>query len=152
VTACPQPLRIPLIAEANPVHAVQIRFLTPTELKFDNRLADQPEFSILFGRARDRVSTLRTLYGPGPLPIDFRQSGERAAQVRLVRSRLRTESIERRSSRTGQVHPIGGFVGEADYEGEIGEFLPILHAAAWTGVGRQTVWGKGQIEVVAAEL
>ncbi len=25
----------------------------------------------------------------------------------------------RRSSRTGQVHPIGGFIGEAEYEGEL---------------------------------
>jgi hypothetical protein len=54
--------------------------------------------------------------------------------------------IERRSSRTGQVHPIGGFVGEAEYEGDLAEFVPYLHAARWTGVGRQTVWGKGEID------
>jgi hypothetical protein len=27
------------------------------------------------------------------------------------------------------------------------EFLPYLEAARWTGVGRQTVWGKGEIAV-----
>ncbi len=27
--------------------------------------------------------------------------------------------------------------------------IPVNRAAHWTGVGRQTVWGKGVIEVVA---
>ncbi len=56
-------------------------------------------------------------------------------------------SAERRSGRTGKTHPIGGFIGSADYEGELAEFLPFLEAARWTGVGRQTVWGKGEISV-----
>jgi hypothetical protein len=43
-------------------------------------------------------------------------------------------------------------VGEADYEGELGEFLPILRAAEYTGVGRQTVWGKGSIGVRPQKL
>jgi hypothetical protein len=40
---------------------------------------------------------------------------------------------------------LGGFVGEADYTGDLTEFLPYLRAAQWTGVGRQTTWGKGAI-------
>jgi hypothetical protein len=57
----------------------------------------------------------------------------------------------RRSSRTGQVHSLGGVVGEAEYQGELGEFLPYLEAGKWTGVGRHTVWGQGEVavEVVA---
>ena len=30
---------------------------------------------------------------------------------------------------------------------ELARFLPWLQAAQWTGVGRQTVWGKGHIVV-----
>ena len=33
------------------------------------------------------------------------------------------------------------------YRGDLAAFLPYLRAARWTGVGRQTVWGKGEIEV-----
>jgi hypothetical protein len=51
----------------------------------------------------------------------------------------------RRSGRTGQIHPLGGFVGEAEYEGDLTEFVPYLRAAHWTGVGRQTAWGKGAL-------
>ncbi len=104
-----------------PEHAARIRvqFLTPTELKS----RDLP--------SRDRFSTLRSLYGP-PRSIS-------------ISARGRT----RRSSRAGQTHPLGGFTGEAEYQaeydGDLDEFLPYLRAGQWTGVGRQTVWGNGEI-------
>jgi hypothetical protein len=125
---------------------VQVRFTTPTELKHGQLLATRPEFAVLFGRIRDRLSTLRALYGVGPLAIDFKTLGERAALVKLTALRLEFSEAERRSAKTGERHPLGGFVGEADYEGELGEFVPYLRAARWVGVGRQTVWGKGVIE------
>jgi hypothetical protein len=130
------------------VARLRVRFVTPTELKTEHQVADRPEFGILFGRLRDRISTLRALYGAGPLEIDFRAMGERAAAVRMTRCELRMHEVERLSSRTGQRHPLGGLVGEAEYEGELGEFLPYLRAGKWVGVGRQTVWGKGETEVI----
>jgi len=142
------PAVISLDCEASPVDRVRVGFLTPTELKADGRLAGQPEFPVLFGRLRDRLSTLRALYGGGPLAVDFRGLAERAAHVRMVASQLVWTHLERKSGRTGQVHPLGGFTGEAEYEGELAEFLPWLHAARWVGVGRQTVWGKGDLRVL----
>jgi hypothetical protein len=124
---------------------VRVEFLSPTELKYEGEIVRRPRFEILFGRVRDRVSTLRELYGPGPLEIDFAAMGKRAAAVEMTGCELRHVDIERRSSRTGQAHPIGGFTGWADYEGPLAEFLPFLEAARWTGVGRQAVWGKGEI-------
>jgi hypothetical protein len=127
----------------------RVRFVTPTELKAGHQVADRPEFGILFGRLRDRISTLRALYGAGPLEIDFHSMGDRAAAVRMIRCDLQRTEVDRLSSRTGQRHPLGWFVGEAEYEGELGEFLPYLRAGKWTGVGRQTVWGKGELEIEA---
>jgi CRISPR-associated endoribonuclease Cas6 len=127
---------------------LRVRFLTPTELKNSSDAAPE-NFSTLFARARDRVSTLRALYGVGPLEIDFRGMGERARSIRLTRSNLKRITAERRSSRTRQVHGVGGFVGEVDYAGQAAEFLPILEAARATGVGRHCVWGNGEI---AAEV
>lgn len=141
------PLELNLAPSAEPITRLRVRFLTPTELKSGQQLAGRPEFSILAARIRDRVSTLRELYGDGPLEIDFRAFGERAALVRMTRCDIRQVEIMRRSSRTGQVHPIGGFTGEAEYEGDLMEFVPYLAAAKWTGVGRQTVWGKGEISL-----
>jgi hypothetical protein len=139
------PAAVNLDRPADPVQRLRVRFLTPTELKSGQRVAEHPEFSILAARIRDRISTLRELYGEGPLTIDFRAFGQRAALVRMIRCDIKQVEVVRRSSRTGQVHPIGGFVGEAEYEGDLTEFVPFIRAARWTGVGRQTVWGKGEI-------
>ncbi|MBI1895665.1 MAG: CRISPR system precrRNA processing endoribonuclease RAMP protein Cas6 [Acidobacteria bacterium] len=143
----PEPLRLDLCPRGEAPRRIILRFLTPTELKAGGRLVERPDFEVLFSRVRDRISTLRALYGPGPLAIDFQAAAERARRIRLTRCDIAHVSLERRSSRTGQVHPLGGFTGEAEYEGDLAEFLPYLRAGQFTGVGRQTVWGKGQISV-----
>ena len=136
---------IDLAVEGAPARRVRVEFLSPTELKHEGRTVERPGFGILLARVRDRLSTLRTLYGEGPLEIDFAAMGARAAAVQMTGCELRREHAERRSRRTGQTHPLGGFTGWAEYEGELAEFLPYLEAARWTGVGRQAVWGKGEI-------
>ena len=136
-----EPFRLPLVRNGLTVSRLRVRFVTPTELKG----AETPEFGVLFARIRDRISTLRALYGPGPLEIDFKAMGERAATVSTTRCDLEHVDRERVSRRTGQRHSLGGFVGEVEYEGNLGEFVPYLEIARWTGVGRQTVWGKGEI-------
>jgi CRISPR-associated endoribonuclease Cas6 len=142
-----RPISIPLDANSAETRTLRVEFVTPTELKSGDQLVTRPDFDVLFARARDRVGTLRALYGPGPLEIDFRAMGERAAAIRMTRCELRQVEAERRSSRTGQVHGIGGFVGVAEYEGALSEFIPYLDAAQWTGIGRQCVWGKGELRV-----
>jgi hypothetical protein len=142
------PCTVTLTGDGIPVTHARVRFVTPTELKFQNTTAERPEFAILFARIRDRISALRAFYGPAPLDIDFRAMGERASRVELTRCELHNEHAKRRSSRTGQVHPLGGFTGEVEYRGDLAEFLPYLRAARWTGVGRQTVWGKGEIQLL----
>jgi len=152
--ADPVPMVLPLNALAlNPggraVERVCVQFVTPTELKAEGKIVREPQFGVLFARVRDRIHTLRSLYGEGPLALDFSAAGERACAVKLIHSDLRWESPERLSGRTGQTHSLGGFTGRAEYEGNLTEFIPYLRAASWTGVGRQTTWGKGQIEVTA---
>jgi hypothetical protein len=120
---------------------VRIHFRTATELKGVSR----PDFGPLFSRIRDRVSGLRALYGEGPLDIDFRAMGDRASKIAMTRCDLRQERSQRYSRTQRAPHPLGGFAGVAEYEGDLTEFIPYLEAARWTGVGRQTVWGKGEI-------
>ncbi|HYP15019.1 MAG TPA: CRISPR system precrRNA processing endoribonuclease RAMP protein Cas6 [Bryobacteraceae bacterium] len=126
---------------------IRIEFLTPTELRKEETVCEPPAFGFLFARLRDRVSNLRALYGAGPLPLEFAALGQRAREVTLAGGAVRPVDTLRTSRRTGQTHPIGGIVGVAEYEGALGEFLPYLRAAAWTGVGRHAVWGNGELRV-----
>lgn len=149
-----EPLSLSLDPEPEQLRRVLVRFLTPTELKGAENASPAalgegrgaPEFALLAARLRDRLSTLRALYGKGPLALDFLGFGERAAQVRMIRCDIHKVSAQRRSRRTGQSHSLGGFVGEAEYEGDLAEFLPYLRAGRFIGAGRQTVWGKGEID------
>jgi hypothetical protein len=134
-------LCLPLCAPDRQIERLRVRFLTPTELKG----AARPEFGVFMARIRDRVSTLRELYGDVPLAIDFKAFSERASFVSMTRCELARVAAERISRGTGQRHSLGGFTGFAEYEGELAEFAPYLEIARWTGVGRQTVWGKGEI-------
>ena len=148
--------REPSILDLNPlvepVHGVRVKFVAPTELKHGHQLASRPDFPILMSRVRDRLSTLSSLYGEGPLPLDFAAFGQRSEHVTMTGCELQQVAVSRISSRTGQRHSLGGFVGTAEYEGDLREFIPFLIAAQFTGVGRQTTWGKGEIEVQSRVL
>lgn len=135
-----------------PMEKLTIQFVTPTELKSEGDIVSQPEFPILFARVRDRVATLAALYGSEPLECDFTGLGRRATAIRMTRSEIQHQDRRRRSASTGLRHPLGGFTGEADYAGPLTEFAPWLMAAQFTGVGRQTVWGKGELRVRAQML
>ncbi|MEO8660637.1 MAG: CRISPR system precrRNA processing endoribonuclease RAMP protein Cas6 [Bryobacteraceae bacterium] len=139
-------IAVPL-APTSSLARLRLLFLTPTELKTQGETVAQPYFGPLFARIRDRVATLRALYGEGPLDLNFRLLAELAEQIQMTRCDIRHEDVERRSSRSGQRHPLGGFVGEAVYEGDLSPFLGWLRAAEFCGVGRQTVWGKGVVQI-----
>jgi hypothetical protein len=140
----------PLQMDLHPVQdfldRLRVEFRTPTELKSEGSIAQVPEFAVLFGRVRDRISALSSFYGQ-PLEFNFKAMGDRAKSIILVDYQLHWEQAQRRSSRTGQQHSLDGFVGWADYAGDLNEFVPWLKAGYWSGVGRQTVWGKGEITV-----
>lgn len=121
---------------------ISVEFLTPTELKHEGELVQEPVFPVLFARIRERICALARFYNGTNLDVDLTTE---ASQISLAHSSLVHHKAQRRSSRTGQIHPLGGFTGDAVYEGHLGPFLPWLEAAYWTGVGRQTVWGKGAI-------
>jgi hypothetical protein len=146
ISGAVEPLSLDLTPAADSSHRIRVDFLTPTELKHEHKIASRPEFPILFGRIRDRVATLSRLYGAVALDIDFQGSNERAAAVKMTACHVGRQETQRRSTRTGQAHSIGGFVGVAEYEGDLAEFLPYLEVGRWVGVGRQSVWGKGEIK------
>ncbi len=126
---------------------VTIRFLTPTFLRADGEVVRQPEFHHVLKRLRDRINTLNTFFGDGPLAVDFRELGERAEKVRTVSAWIDWVARFRTSSKTRQRHELSGFVGETTYEGDLTEFLPWLALGELVHVGKHTAWGNGMYEV-----
>jgi CRISPR-associated endoribonuclease Cas6 len=126
---------------------VQVQFLTPTELKHAGQLVKEPRFSVLWARLRDRLAALRLLYGDGGRWEDMSSLNALAEEIQIVTQQLHWIDLERKSSRTRQTHPLGGFVGTVEYQGELTSFHSWLRSASWVGVGRQCLWGKGWLEI-----
>ena len=127
---------------------VRLLFVTPTELKSSGEVCTEPDFRVLLQRILERLWALGCLYqGWQAGDWDYRRLLDLGRGVRLADWSWQHREAERRSSRTGQRHSIGGFTGWAEYEGAVGAFLPVLDIARWIGVGRQTVWGKGEVRV-----
>lgn len=133
------------LTPAREARRVRVEFLTPAELKPPPAGGALPGFALLAARIWERIGALRAFYGPGPLDLDFTGLAARACGVRTAGGEIQWRRAARRSTRTGAVHPLGGFTGWVQYTGQLGEFLPWLGAACYTGAGRQTVWGKGAI-------
>jgi hypothetical protein len=139
---------IPLTAETDAPRAVTVEFVTPIDLRAGDYTGQSaPPFAVLFARIRDRIGNLASFYGGAPLPLDFAAIGRRAESVQLTAADVHPVRRERRSGSTGQSHPIGGVSGRCTYEGELGEFLPFLRAARWTGAGKHAAWGNGEIHI-----
>ena len=135
------------------VERVKVRFVTAAEIKGGAFSVESPDFGPLLARIRDRVSNLAWLYGGerravGDRALEYRALSLAAGRVFTVRSDLREVREQRTSQRSGQTHWLGGLMGDVEYGGELAAFVPWLEAARWTGVGRQTVWGKGEMETL----
>ncbi len=126
---------------------ITIRFLTPTFLRADGEVVRRPEFHHVFKRLRDRINALCTFFGDGPLDLDFRGLGERAEKVRTGSAQIDWVERYRTSSKTHQRHELSGFVGEATYEGDLGEFLPWLALGELIHVGKHSAWGNGWVKL-----
>jgi hypothetical protein len=142
-------LRLTHMMRSGDDHArrVRVRFSTPTTLKRDGHLVERPSFADLVCRIRDRLSSLATFFGDGPLEMDFAGVSRAAADVRAVECRTAWSRRTRRSSRTGHVHELSGFVGDALYEGDLRAWMPLLRMGEAVHVGKYAVWGNGQLEV-----
>lgn len=128
---------------------VTLRFVTPMDLKDRGVSVVVPEFGSIVRRLRDRASTLATFFADGPLDLDWKGISALADAVNLVENRTRVITVNRRSSRTGQCHDIGGIVGEATYEGAaLGKLMPLVRVGEVIHVGRHAAFGNGAIEVL----
>ena len=131
-----------------PCSRIRIRFVTPVELKIAGQSGPPGEFSTLFRRVSQRLRTIWKAQTGSDIPSGtLRDLWSGSTTIQTIVSDLRRDRRFRRSSRTGQSHPIGGFRGSIDYSGELGPYLTWLRAAECTGIGRHTAWGNGEIAI-----
>jgi hypothetical protein len=144
-------LLLSLAPPSRPVSHLRLEFLTPTETVQNKQILRTPHFPVILARACDRITALSSFYQSRRLDGDYRSMYQRARDVQMLGVCLRETNTWRRSRRTGDEVLLGGFLGYADFSGDLTEFVPWLKAAWWTGIGRHTVWGQGAVRVVLTD-
>jgi len=119
---------------------------TPLRLKFDNHLQAKLPFSLLVRAMLRRVSSLFETYGTGEPELDYRGLVERAKKIEIVQDDLHWFDWQRYSNRQEEKMLMGGMIGSAAYQGQIGEFIPLLTLCRELHLGKQTAFGLGQID------
>ncbi|MFN8577117.1 MAG: CRISPR system precrRNA processing endoribonuclease RAMP protein Cas6 [Candidatus Sericytochromatia bacterium] len=129
------------------VSYIKLEFLTETTLKDKGIIIQNPNFSSLIKRLRDRISSLALFYGDG-WNIDFKQLGLDAEKVIKTEDNTYWNEKSRFSKRKGVKHDMSGFIGEVAFEGDITPFMEILEIGQYIHVGKGAVFGNGWYRIV----
>jgi hypothetical protein len=134
-------------AEEIPGDTVILRFLTPTRIKHQGSFISQPPFHVIVRNVLRRVSSLYYFHCGEPWKFAYRGTIERAKEIRSAELDTRWVDWERYSGRQKTRLKMGGFVGEAVYEGDLTEFRPLLLLGQLVHIGKARVFGNGRYEI-----
>ncbi len=125
-----------------------IEFLTMTRLKYEHSLVSAIPFHVLIRNLLRRISTLYYFYHEQKAEaIDYKALVAKAETVAAVSSDLRLVPWERYSHRKDTRMNMDGMIGEVVYEGDVGEFMPLLRLGEMIHVGKGCVFGLGKYKI-----
>jgi hypothetical protein len=140
------------VGELSGSETLTLHFLTPTRVKYEERLVAEPEFHHFVRSLLRRLSSLSSFHCGRRLDLDFKGLVERAGKIARVSSDLRWYDWERYSSRQKQRMTLGGFIGRVTYAGDFKEFLPLLAWGEVLHVGKAASFGLGRYEIDAGRF
>ncbi len=136
------------IPENNQDKSLQLKLIleTPLRLKFNNKLQAILPFHVLIRSMLRRVSSLMNAYGEGEPDLDYRGLIQRAEKIQMADNHLSWYDWQRYSFRQEAKMLMGGMNGSVTYEGDIGEYLPIVEFCKQVHIGKQTTFGLGKFK------
>lgn len=127
--------------------SVTLRFVSPTRLVHGGRGGTPVEFHVLFRNLLRRVNFLNYFHCDGKLLDDAQGLIDAARSITTADARLRWYEWERYSARQDQRVPMGGFVGQVRYRGDLAPFWAWLVLGEWVHVGKGVTFGLGRYRV-----
>ena len=109
---------------------------TPTRIVVDGKLASSPTLCDLVRAMSRRLFLLRYFHCGGSLDLLSTAFVAAAADARCVHQEFSWSEASRYSTRQSRQVPIGGIIGRATYEGDLGLLRPLLAA------GNSCMWAR----------
>lgn len=129
------------------ISRIGVTLKTPLRLKYKNQIARDLPFHLLARAMLRRISSLFLVYAGEEPDLDYKGLLERAEAIQISEKNLYWHDWERYSNRQKQRMPMGGMEGTITYEGNLGEFLPLLEICSKINIGKNTGFGLGRIGV-----
>ncbi len=126
-----------------PRDRLTLTFKTPTRIIEQRKLLHRPTFRPLVQRLHRRLRDLTRQFTATPWEFDFRQVMAQAEAVQVVEDHTRWVELDSFSTRLEASTPMGGFVGQVTFEGDLEPFLPWLVWGEIVHVGKDAVKGNG---------
>lgn len=126
---------------------IELEFLTPTRLKYQEKLVSNLEFHILLRNLLRRISTLSYFHCDEELNLDYKELIDRAKNIKVKTADLKWKDWQRYSSRQDTKMSLGGFKGKITFEGDIKNYLPFLLLGEYIHIGKGTSFGLGKYEI-----
>jgi hypothetical protein len=140
------------VAQRCPVsNDITLRFLTPTRLRIQGRVLDDPSFAQLAKSISLRLSMLAQSWGFAPnAGLDYKSVLERAEDVLVRDSKLCLIALDRYSNRQRTKLLLDGFVGDITFTGDgLRDLLPLIIAGEFLHIGGGTAFGLGRYVIVS---
>ena len=139
-------LQLRAITDSNEKSAdLTLQLQTPLRLKFKNRLNADLPFHVLVRAMLRRISSLCTCYGNGEPDLDYPGLVKDAGSIKTKASDLQWCDWRRYSFRQESTMLMGGLVGSVTYKDVPGQYLPLIEFCEKVHLGKQTVFGLGQM-------
>jgi hypothetical protein len=141
-------------AKTLPLDALRLRFLTPTTLKDRGQILKRPDFTALIKRILERAQALVYHYGEpsGDQKVwqaIYEDLVKASEAIRLTQDHTRWVDIRAGSRRSNRYNEIGGFVGEARFDGKMQAFHEWLLWGQSLQVGKHVIKGNGSYEIAS---
>lgn len=139
-------LDLPQMAANSRTGSITLTMETPLRLKQQNRLTADLPFHVLVRAMLRRTSSLMHHYGDGEPAIDYKGLVNRAQDIQIIDNQLQWFDWRRYSFRQDKEMLMGGITGSVTYEGDLGDYLPLIEFCERTHLGKQTAFGLGKIK------
>ncbi|MCB1628496.1 MAG: CRISPR system precrRNA processing endoribonuclease RAMP protein Cas6 [Xanthomonadales bacterium] len=142
-----------LAGARNPARQLRVRFVTPAQIVVGGGDMQQaPDYSLLLQRLHGRLAQIASELAGFELPQAQRQAwvqGAGAVALNVDRTLLWPNADPAVCGRVQRGYR--GLVGEAEYCGDMHNAASLLALAEWTGIGKKTSYGFGNLRIGTVE-
>lgn len=130
------------------IDRVRISFLTPTAIRYKEKIADSIEFHMIVRNLLRKMSQLLFFHHDGlQMDIDFSGLIQQSEKIKATYSHFEQTGVKRYSQRQKRAMRLDGITGEAVYSGNITDFYELLKLGEIIHAGKNTSFGFGKIQM-----